>query len=1160
LLSALWVCCEKSDEREAVADAVYCTELLPLLLQISTNKEEAFELRYKAVQFFQNIAHDQTLLQHQPFTAICNQLYLHLGSGSIEQAVVFLLESTNLEAQHYAAATLAHLAGKYPNKTKTIAQLGSIEILLNICNHYYYSKTTSSDEHGALFEQCLLALVNLSVRPKNQIAISQKGLSLIMDIVKKGLKEGFKPKADSMGFSIDSQAIESHNRASRARHHELASQILLNIQQHPQSRTALYKEELKIKSGERFQEMTDHLKPGSLSKVSNQIHLGHAGRRDGTSCVNSGKYWAADMFSTGKLKASIDEANGHERKIRRWEPDVEAIHQLSEFKGVIENLDKDLAWPQMRCHDFRGNFLYTKLAKKDRTPVNLSLLGPDKAFVEYRTWEHSEGSTICHSTNIPCVHPEECCASKSAHEVQPRTPHPPSTSSSNRNKHIKSLQKNVRHYYWHKFLQQSPQQTLVKECCDIPSNIFAGNEPAWPPPPVPSGSGSDFPKDPESYGSPSSGFLSNSRLLDPMLPKDLLELSIVADPATLKCKVPGLTLEWERGERGAGPSKKKRRRRRPNGNRYRGSMDGGDNGTGQRGTGSGLDAYGGIGRGGDEDDDWDSDDTGSWDSGDDDGYGDGDGDGTLGAHPRNGTPDDGPRNGSRPNSRASGIPSRSSTPVDKFKRKEATTGQYSYFSNLQNLQQKKVGQGRPGKDGKPHYMCGDKLTLGTPTDGGTVYFTIDGSDPLPDGSNCLTGSIPLETAGNAIVVKAITVKDGMYSSEPYEINIDVEESFENWAEAHSVFAPRIKAGGKSLYNSEKMEEKILEMDMHRVLGKNNFVTFINREIAKCKNPKCTVDDVMQAMKDVNSIVCKVFDVYAAYDGGGFDIRLNAYMNFIDDIDILEEDSDTLTRQSFDMLFIVCNQPGNTASPDEAKANPKDAFMRYEFREMLVRAAMMKFLDTGKAKDPVESIQLLCKNHIEPRLQALNVFHDTNDFRKFILYDKEVDKTLKHNYPVITQVFELLKGQLEGRLSMKDFVDFIERMGMFENHPFLADFSRRHARLAFVWSRRRTADELKRSISTSIDKEDFMECLCRIAWLKYLPTDGELDDLEGEETGYTVDPGCNRVPAFFSRTPVSTTHIMNDDNIAFRESRPMSERLSKLMEIVSETIRFYKKSA
>jgi hypothetical protein len=342
------------------------------------------------------------------------------------------------------------------------------------------------------------------------------------------------------------------------------------------------------------------------------------------------------------------------------------------------------------------------------------------------------------------------------------------------------------------------------------------------------------------------------------------------------------------------------------------------------------------------------------------------------------------------------------------------------------------------------------------------------------------------------------------------------------------------------------------------MGKNNFITFLDRQISQCKNPSCTPEAVFQAMKDVNSILTKVFDVYAAYDGGGFDIRLNAYTDFIDDIDILEHDSETLSRQAFDMLFIVCNQPNNTATTEELRANPKDAFMRYEFREMLVRAAMMKYLDTGIAKDPAESIHMLCNKHVEPRLQALNVFHETNDFRKFILYSKEVDQTLKSNYAVITGVYDKLKDRLANRVMMKDYVDFVERMGLFENHPFLSDFSRRHARLAFVWSRRRTADELKRDFQQSIDKEDFMECLCRIAWLKYLPTDDELDELEGHESGYTVEPGCNRVPAFFNRTPDSTTHVMADHNIAFRESRTMAERLTKFMEIVSETYKFYDK--
>merc|ERR1712086_791568 len=113
------------------------------------------------------------------------------------------------------------------------------------------------------------------------------------------------------------------------------------------------------------------------------------------------------------------------------------------------------------------------------------------------------------------------------------------------------------------------------------------------------------------------------------------------------------------------------------------------------------------------------------------------------------------------------------------------------------------------------------------------------------------------------------------------------------------------------------------------------------------------------------------------------------------------------------------------------------------------------------------------------------------------------------------------------------------MGFFANHPFKNEFSRRHARLAFVWSRSRTVDEMNRGEQQTITKEDFMESLCRIAWLKYLPTDEEL-----EMDHVTREPGQSKVVSFF-RIPDSTTHVMQDDNIAFRESRTMHERLEKL---------------
>lgn len=72
------------------------------------------------------------------------------------------------------------------------------------------------------------------------------------------------------------------------------------------------------------------------------------------------------------------------------------------------------------------------------------------------------------------------------------------------------------------------------------------------------------------------------------------------------------------------------------------------------------------------------------------------------------------------------------------------------------------------------------------------------------------------------------------------------------------------------------------------------------------------------------------------------------------------------------------------------------------------------------------------------------------------------------------------------------------------------FTIREAKLIFSWSRMRHADELlKRDVANALSATDFLEALGRVADMKWLPTDDQLDDYEVEifdffKSGFDVD--------------------------------------------------------
>ena len=75
------------------------------------------------------------------------------------------------------------------------------------------------------------------------------------------------------------------------------------------------------------------------------------------------------------------------------------------------------------------------------------------------------------------------------------------------------------------------------------------------------------------------------------------------------------------------------------------------------------------------------------------------------------------------------------------------------------------------------------------------------------------------------------------------------------------------------------------------------------------------------------------------------------------------------------------------------------------------------------------------------------------------------------------------------ISLDRYKELSKRVGLLD-----ADLSERDCALCFAWSRMVVVDgatEKGRARDTSLPIEGFLECLCRVATLKALPTDGEL---------------------------------------------------------------------
>ena len=105
-----------------------------------------------------------------------------------------------------------------------------------------------------------------------------------------------------------------------------------------------------------------------------------------------------------------------------------------------------------------------------------------------------------------------------------------------------------------------------------------------------------------------------------------------------------------------------------------------------------------------------------------------------------------------------------------------------------------------------------------------------------------------------------------------------------------------------------------------------------------------------------------------------------------------------------------------------------------------------------------------------------------------------------------------------------------------------DFTKREAVLAFVWSKMRTSDNFNdRNYQkvTHLQYTDFIEAICRVAEMKSMPTDEELEPFDGNTVAMYKAYTENNKP--FERRPSSQWYNP--------KTRPLAEKLQKFISIL-----------
>ena len=127
------------------------------------------------------------------------------------------------------------------------------------------------------------------------------------------------------------------------------------------------------------------------------------------------------------------------------------------------------------------------------------------------------------------------------------------------------------------------------------------------------------------------------------------------------------------------------------------------------------------------------------------------------------------------------------------------------------------------------------------------------------------------------------------------------------------------------------------------------------------------------------------------------IGLVDFANFCEEWDILGDD---LTRQQVDQAFIATNfEEVDLDNNDDKKA------CRYEFLEMIVRLAKVKFVDTGKVDTINDATYQLLSEFIIPNTTDVMPWQE---FREDELWCLDVDDLFKANSSSIDQLYKWCK--------------------------------------------------------------------------------------------------------------------------------------------------------
>jgi hypothetical protein len=317
----------------------------------------------------------------------------------------------------------------------------------------------------------------------------------------------------------------------------------------------------------------------------------------------------------------------------------------------------------------------------------------------------------------------------------------------------------------------------------------------------------------------------------------------------------------------------------------------------------------------------------------------------------------------------------------------------------------------------------------------------------------------------------------------------------------SVFANRIEEADSGSYYDDEVLRDMLICDWERAMEHENVKNFI----IKRHQDGVAIGDEQKTAKLLTAIfdeltshrahIYNTFDFYAVM-GSGSDItqiQLNQFTDLLDDCNIPDKASVTCNRAALDRIFIATNREDDDQDDATADVNDDSSLMRFEFIEIFIRIAIAKYIESGQINDVPTAVRKLMAEHFAPNKgegSCNALIEDASKFRKAHVYQEDTDNVLREHIGFLRKVFKGYTRDSDRGMIVKEFITMLRDMDFLNS-----DFTQREAKLAFVWSKVRVIDEVQnRSKIMLMSFLDFLECMLRLAQLKNMPAEEDLQKM------------------------------------------------------------------